>query len=111
MSLVKRANGRMRLLHKLVEFGVPVKDLVLIYILFVRSVLEQSCPVWNSSLTVENVQDLERVQKNALKIILKENYTSYSDALRQTGLDPLPVRREKLCLKFAQDCTRHESMK
>ena len=40
--LVKRANARMRLLHKLVEFGVPQSDLVNIYILYVRSILEQS---------------------------------------------------------------------
>ena len=34
--LVKRANARMRLLHKLVDFGVPHEDLVCIYILYVR---------------------------------------------------------------------------
>ena len=47
----KRANGRMRMLHKLVEFNVPVEDLITIYILYIRSVLEQSCQVWHSSLT------------------------------------------------------------
>ena len=68
-SLVKRANARMRLLHKLVDFGVPQDDLVNIYNLYVRSILEQSCQVWHSSLTLENLQDLERVLKNALKIL------------------------------------------
>ena len=70
LYLVKRANSRMRLLHKLVQFGVPVVDLIQIYTLYIRSILEQSCQVWHSSLTQENRQDLERVQKNALKIIL-----------------------------------------
>ena len=62
--IVKRANGRMRMLHKLVDFNVPVEDLITIYILYIRSVLEQSCQVWHSRLTFENLTDLERVQKN-----------------------------------------------
>ena len=76
----------MRLLHKLVEFGVAVPDLVNIYVLYVRSILEQSCQVWNSALTLENSQNLERVQKTSLKIILKSDYQTYKNALDVTGL-------------------------
>ena len=43
--IVKKANARMRLLHKLVDFDVPQDDLVHIYILYIRSILEQSCQV------------------------------------------------------------------
>ena len=109
--LVKRANARMRLLHKLVEFDIPQSDLVNIFVLYVRSILEQSCQVWHSSLTLENFQDLERVQKTALKIILQEGYVSYSNALDKTGLSTLFERRSKLCLKFAKSCLKHEEMK
>ena len=109
--LVKRANGRMRLLHKLVEFGVPDDDLVNIYVLYVRSILEQSCQVWHSSLSLENFQDLERVQKTALRIILKEDYISYSNALEKTGLKTLFERRSVLCLKFAKSCLKNQEMK
>ena len=97
--LVKRANAQMRLLHKLVDFGVPHEDLVCIYI-HVRSILEQSCQVWHSSLTLENFQDLQCVQKNALRIILQEKYLSYSIALDRTGIPFLFWRRAQLCLKF-----------
>ena len=83
-------------------------DLVNIYVLYVRSILEQSCQVWSSSLTVENFHDLERVQKNALKIILQEDYENYSSALTITGLDTLFTRRDDLCLKFARSCTKNE---
>ena len=73
--IVKRANSRMRMLHK---FSVPMEDLITIFILYyIRSVLKQSCQVWHSSLTFENLTDIERVQKNALKILLKDNYISY----------------------------------
>ena len=106
--LVTRANARMRLLHKLVDFGVPTPDLVNIYILYVRSILEQSCQVWSSSLTLENFHDLERVQKNAMKIILQEDYENYSSALNITGLDTLFQRRDDLCLKFAKSCTKNQ---
>ena len=56
--LVKRSNARMRLLHKLVDFKIPQSDLVNIYTPYIRSILEQSCQVWHSSLTLENFHDL-----------------------------------------------------
>ena len=68
---VKRAKARMRLLHKLVKFDVSVDDLILIYILYIRSVLD------HSSVPFKNLTDIERVQKNALQIILKDDYISY----------------------------------
>ena len=109
--LVQKANARMRMLHKLVSFDVPREDLLNIYILYIRSILEQSCQVWHSSLTIENVQNLERVQKNALKIILQDNYQDYSNALDISGLKSLYERRNELCLRFAKSCVKNELTK
>ena len=109
--IVKRANARMRMLHKLVEFNIPRQDLITIYILYIRSVLEQSCQVWHSSLSFENLTDLERVKKNALKIILKGDYVSYEHALETVDLECLVERRDKLCLKFAKACLKNENVK
>ena len=75
--------------------------------LFIRSLLEQSATVWHSSLTEENVNDLERVQKSALKIILQEKYKTYKQALAQLGLESLSERREQLCLNFAEKCLKN----
>ena len=58
--IIKKGYQRMMILYKLYEFNVPDADLVNIYILFIRSVLEQSCAVWNYSITEEEVCDLER---------------------------------------------------
>ena len=69
-SIVKKANARMALLRKVASFGTPPEDLKIIYVLFIRSILEQSVTVWHSSLTVEYINDLERVQKSAIKVIL-----------------------------------------
>ena len=109
--LVKRSNARMRILHKLVEFAVPREDLVNIYVLYIRSILEQSCRVWHGSLSLENFRNLERVQKNALKIILQDDYMSYSNALETTGYSTLFERRTQLCLKFAKSCLKEKNMK
>ena len=77
----------------------------------VRSKLEQSTAVWHSSLTKNNSSDLERVQKCALKVILGEKYLNYKNALEMVKLDSLEERREKLCLKFAKQCLRHDKLK
>ena len=100
--IVKKANARMELLRRVASFGAKVEDLKTIYILFVRSQLEQSAVVWSSSLTGQNKADLERVQRSALKIILGPKYESYRKALFILNLETLEERREYLCLKFAK---------
>ena len=50
-SITKNAYKRMSILHKLGQFNLPVEDLINIYVLYIRSVLEQSAVVWNSSIT------------------------------------------------------------
>ena len=42
--------------------------------MFIRSIMENSAVVWHSSLSENNRNDLERVQKSAVKIILDELY-------------------------------------
>jgi hypothetical protein len=50
-NLVKKANTRMIILHRLYGFNLPVEDMVNIYTLFIRTMLEYSCVVWHSSIT------------------------------------------------------------
>ena len=80
-SLVKRAYARMTILKKLYEFNVPKTQLVQIYMLYIRSVTEQSSVVWSSSITLEESEALERTQKVALKIIYQSDYISNKNAL------------------------------
>ena len=107
-ELSKRAYSRMLIIKKLYQFDVPVEELINIYILYIRSVVEQSAVVWHSSITKGEQRDLERTQKVALRIILKDSYTSYPEALKLSGLDTLSERRSKLCLNFAKKCTKSE---
>ena len=101
----------MELLRKLSSFGAPKGDLKTVYLSFIRSLCEQSSCVWNSSLTVENEDDSERIQKIAFKIILKDNYINYQNALNILELDTLKERRDQLCLQFAKKCLSNEKMK
>ena len=106
-SIIKKAFGRMSLLRKLVGFGAQKDDLVLIYILFIRSLLEYCSEVWHSSITIEEKDDLERVQKCAMRIILGKNYVSHENSLKELKLEKLVDRRESLCLKFARKCVEN----
>ena len=47
------------------------------------------------------------MQKVALRIILKENYFSYIEALKFCNLPTLFARRESLCKNFAKKCVKN----
>ena len=105
--LVKKAYKRMSILTNLYQLSVPQHELVNIYTLYIRSVVEQACTVWHSSLTKGESNDLERIQKVALRIILRGEYTSYQDALKSCNLKMLSDRRSALALRFARKCTKN----
>jgi hypothetical protein len=109
-NIVKKANARMQLLRKVASFGTPMEDLKIIYILFIRSILEQSATVWHSSLTEENKSNLERVQKSAIKVILQEKYKGYQNGLALLDIEDLESRRKSLCLEFAKKCVKNQKM-
>ena len=109
--IVKKAYKRMIILHKLYSFNVPDSEIVNIYILYLRSVLEQSCQVWHYSITEEEKAEIERVQKVACKVILKERYTDYDSALSTLNLQTLSERRDLLCLRFAKKCLKFDQTK
>ena len=89
-------------LNKLFEFEVPRNDLVEIYILYIRSVLESSATVWHSSITQGQENEIERVQKVALRTILKDGYIDYHSAMKKCSLTTLKDRRIQLCIVFAK---------
>ena len=91
-------------LHKTSKFTKNKQDLKKIYLLQIRSKLEQPAVLWHSSITKKCEQNLERVQKSGLGIILGESYVSYDNALKAMEPQSLKERREALCLKFAKKC-------
>ena len=88
-----------------------IRDLKQIYMLQIRSKLDQSAVLLHSSLTQNNRDDLERVQKSAVKFILGDSYQSYESGLEKLGLEAIERRRDQICLKFAKQCLKIEKMK
>ena len=101
----------MQLLYKSASFTSNIIDLRNIYFTFIRSILEKSAVVWHSSLSKKNRLTLERVQKAAVKVILKNKYTNYKEGLKTLNIESLDERRSKLCLKFAKNCLKIDKVK
>ena len=101
-ELVKKAYSRLSMISKLKYVGVSTEDLLDVYVLFIRSIVEYCAVVWHSSLTSEQSNSLEMIQKTCLRVILGENYVSYGAALEMCDLVTLSQRREDRCLSFAR---------
>jgi hypothetical protein len=67
----------MELLRNVASCGTSAEEKRNIYILYIRSVLEQSCVFWHSSITKQNQEDLKRVQKSAVRIINGKDLPAY----------------------------------
>ena len=109
--LTRKGYQRMTILRNLFEFDIPVQDLVMIYTLYIRSILEFNSNVWFSSITSEESDNIERVQKIACRIILKENYESYENALSKLNLQTLSERRTMLAERFATKCSKSDKFR
>ena len=55
------------------------------------------------TIEINLVEDLERTQKSFAKLVLKQNYKTYNQALIQLNLESLEVRRKQMYLKFAKN--------
>ena len=110
-EIVKKANKRMPILTKSAAFTTNRQDLKRIYLTYILSVLDQSAVVWHSSLSQKNANDLERVQKVAVRIIMGKNFKNYTDGLSQLNLKTLSNRRDEMCLNFAKKCLKNDKVK
>ena len=67
--------------------------------------------MWHTSLSVQNCEDLERIKKSAVKILMKNEYKGYESSLRDLELTKLSDRREDLLLKYGLKCLKNEKNK
>ena len=86
---------------------MKTEDLLDIYALYIRSVVEYCSVAFHSRLTQADSDKLERIQRTSLRVILGEMYLSYEVALEMCGLDTLASRRKKKCLNFALKSMKH----
>ena len=96
-SIVTKASKRLHILRVLRHGGVAINDLITIYTTLIRYLLEYCCVVWYHALPSYLSQELERIQKRALKIIVPA--LSHSEALQALNFRTLDERRNELCVK------------
>jgi DNA-binding transcriptional regulator of glucitol operon len=101
-EMLKKVNRRLYMLRTLKRFGFNSNELSVVYKGYVRPLLEYGDVVWNSTLTCNQTQQIEKVQKRACKIIQGKNYTSYQDAINACEMVTLSERRQSHCFKFAK---------
>ena len=72
--IIKKANKKMIMLHKFAKFTSNKSHLMHLFKSQVRGILEYCSTVWHSSLTEADSNDIERVQKAAMRLIMGNNY-------------------------------------
>ena len=105
--IVGRCMKRLWMLRRIRELGGSTSDLLTVYKLQIRCLAELACPVWNGALTRNDTDRLERIQKNALRVILGDKYLTYDNALQLVDIPKLSDRRYLLCVKFAKKTARN----
>ena len=74
--------------------GASGDDILCLYKASVRAGLEYACVVWHTSLSTEQSDQIDRLQKRALRIIYPN--ASYNEALTLLGLEMLHARRKRI---------------
>ena len=115
--ICKRAYGKIWTLRRMKILDLEPTVILDVYLKEIRSLLELAVPAWHSGLTLKQSQDIERVQKVAVNVILSDCKTGISEftydmALLVLDIEPLEVRRDQLCLTFAKKTvkSRHSDM-
>jgi len=80
--------------------GACIDDMLHFFKTIIRSVLEYARPVWHNSLTNEQSDQLESIQKRALKMICCSSFIDYEHMCFLYNLPSLSERRETICKRF-----------
>ena len=99
--MVKKAYKKMWMIRRLVGLGCDRKELIDTYCKQIRPIMEFAVPVWATRITNYEERLIERTQKTALHIIWGNLYTTYENALSDSELETLVMRRGNLMEKFA----------
>ena len=86
------------MLRILKRASVPISHLTTLYCALIRSVMEYACAVWHNAIPSHLNQQLERVQKRALRIIVPG--VDYKSALSLCSITTLEERRNEICKKI-----------
>jgi len=100
-AIVSKATQRLYFLKQLKRAGISRAQLLHFYISVIRPVLEYAVPVWHHLLTKSQTDNIESVQKRALRVIYPfSNDMSYSNYLDLADIASLSTRRNELSRNF-----------
>ena len=94
-----KASSRLYCLKQFKKCSTSIDDMLHFYITIIRPVLEYACPVWHSSLTKEQSNRIESIQKRVIFILCGPG-VNYDEQCVQFKLCSLYERRCELCMRF-----------
>ena len=89
-------------LGRLKNLGASESTLKEIYVLFIRQALEFAAPLWTSSLSKQNIDNLEKLQHYATNLICGQNRLTYEQRLDKLSLPSLEERRWQITARFGE---------
>ena len=108
--ICKKVAARLYFLRQLKRAKVPANDLLCFYTTCIRPVAEYACPVFHTALPQYLSDQLERLQKRALRII-STNDLSYRQALEVFNIPTLYDRREAIGNSMFQEISNNNNHK
>ena len=100
-EIVSKAASRLFLLRQFKRACSEPNELLCFYRTCIRPVAEYACQAYHNSLPAYLSDDLERIQRRALRIIYP--FCSYREALTLSGLTSLKSRRESLTTRLFKE--------
>lgn len=96
--IIAKASKRLYFLRVLKRSRIDPSSLIKVYTICLRPVLEYGCQIWNYNSPDYLKEEIERIQRRALRIICP--YLSYNKALTANNIPLLSQRRNELCQTY-----------
>ena len=106
-QMCQKGFARLWMLRRLKKLGATQSEMIDVYYKQIRCILELAVAVWTPGLNKGESDQIERVQKCALHVIMGDNYQNYDHAAQLLEVDKLSQRRVQLCLNFARRLENH----
>ena len=108
-SIIKKAKKHLYSLSQLKRSGLGTRELVQFFCTCICPITEYACPVFHDGLAVYLSNELEGVQKRAMRIIFP--LCSYIEGLVESGLTKHSDHRQELLYKLFKNVLQNEQNK
>ena len=108
-EISRKVSKRLYFLKQLKRARVATKDLVIFYITCIRPTMEYACPVYHNSLPNYLSDELESLQKRAMRIIFPS--LPYFEALELAKLETSYIRRQTQTTNLFQEISNNPQHK